>query len=80
MDILKELSMAFIWLIRAGTVTRVAYCFLKMMTSDEEQGVYKKRMRNALVFKCISFSSISRIHMAIKGYDSILFWRIAILS
>lgn len=50
MDILKELSMAFIWLIRAGTTTRIAYCFLKMTQSDEEIGVYKKRMKNALVF------------------------------
>lgn len=50
MDILKDLSIAFIWLIRAGTVTRVAYCFLKIMTNDEEQGVFKKRMKNALVF------------------------------
>lgn len=56
MDILKELSMAFIWLIRAGTVTRIAYCFLKMTQSDEEIGVYKKRMRNAVVFLVLAES------------------------
>lgn len=50
MDILKELSMAFIWLIRAGTVTRLAYCFIKIIQEDEELGVHKRRMRNALVF------------------------------
>ena len=56
MDILKELSTAFIWLIRAGTITRVAYCFLKIMTNDEEQGVFKKRMKNALVFLMLAES------------------------
>ncbi len=48
--------MAFIWLIRAGTVTRVAYCLFKMTQNDEELGVYKKRMRNAVVFLILTES------------------------
>lgn len=56
MDILKELSMAFIWLIRAGTITRVAYCFIKVIQDDEELGVYKKRMKNALIFLILAES------------------------
>lgn len=56
MDILKELSIAFIWLIRAGTVTRIAYCFIKMIQNDEEVGIYKKRMRNAIVFLILAES------------------------
>lgn len=56
MEILKELSIAFVWLIRAGTLTRVAYCFLKMVQSEEEYGMYKKRMTNALVFLILAES------------------------
>lgn len=56
MDILKELSIAFIWLIRAGTVTRIAYCFIKMIQNDEEVGIYKKRMRNSIVFLILAES------------------------
>ena len=56
MDILQELSIAFIWLIRAGTVTRIAYCFIKMIQNDEEVGIYKKRMRNSIVFLILAES------------------------
>ena len=56
MEILKELSIAFIWLIRAGTATRVIYCFLKMGASEEEYGMYKKRMTNSLVFLILAES------------------------
>ncbi len=56
MDILKELSIAFIWLIRAGTVTRIAYCFIKMIQNDEEVGIYKKRMRNVMIFLILAES------------------------
>lgn len=56
MDILKELSIAFVWLIRAGTVTRVAYCFIRMSQNEEEYGMYKKRMINAVVFLILAES------------------------
>ncbi|WP_129721369.1 mercury transporter [Xylanivirga thermophila] len=57
MHILKELSNAFVWLIRIGTATRISYCYVKMINNDaEEAGVYKKRIRNVLVFYVLAES------------------------
>ncbi len=56
MDILKELSNAFVWLIRIGTATRISYCYVKMIGNDEESGVYKKRIKNALGFYILAES------------------------
>lgn len=50
MDIINELALAFILLIRSGSVLRIIYCFIGI-ASDEEQAVtYKKRIKNTIVF------------------------------
>ncbi len=56
MDIIRELSNAFVWLIRIGTGTRIVYCFMKMINNDEEAGIYKKRIRNAIGFLVLAES------------------------
>lgn len=56
MDILKELSNAFVWLIRIGTATRISYCYVKMINNDDEASVYKKRIKNALGFYILAES------------------------
>lgn len=50
MEKLKELAQIFIWFIRAGTTTRVAYCFLRMIGNDEEASIYKRRIKHAIAF------------------------------
>jgi hypothetical protein len=50
MDILKELALAFIMLIRSGAVLRIVYCFICMGTDEEQSTTYKKRIRNSIVF------------------------------
>lgn len=50
MDKLNELAVALIWLLRSGTATRIAYCFIKMIENDDEVNVYKKRIKNVLMF------------------------------
>ncbi|WDV44082.1 mercury transporter [Clostridiaceae bacterium M8S5] len=50
MDILKELSNVLLILIRSGTVFRVVYCFIMMGTDEENEKVYKKRIRNEIIF------------------------------
>ena len=45
-----SISDAVLILIRAGAVCRVAYCFLRLVTADEEAVQYKKRIRSTLVF------------------------------
>lgn len=50
MDHLKELASIFMLFIRAGVVTRVAYCFVRMVGNEDELSVYKRRIKNAIVF------------------------------
>lgn len=50
MDIVNQLAVAFITLIRSGSVLRIIYCFI-VIAGDEEQAVtYKKRIKNTIVF------------------------------
>jgi hypothetical protein len=56
MDELRELAMAFTWLIRVGVGTRITYCFIKMINNDDEASVYKKRIKNAIGFFILSES------------------------
>ncbi|SHH59235.1 mercury transporter [Sporanaerobacter acetigenes] len=55
MDTLVELSNVLIWLVRAGVGARIAYCFVKA-THNEEIEVYKRRMRNTLIFYILAES------------------------
>lgn len=50
MDILKDLALAFIMLIRIGAGLRVVYCFISMGADEEQSGTYNKRIRNTIIF------------------------------
>ena len=50
MSLIDEISNVVLILIRAGTVFRVAYCLLRLVTADEEATQYKKRIRNTIIF------------------------------
>ncbi len=50
MDIVKELALAFIMLIRSGAVLRIIYCFICMSADEEQSATYKKRIKNTLAF------------------------------
>lgn len=50
MDLIYNVSNALQILIRSGAALRVAYCFLRMSMSEEETLMYKKRIRNSIVF------------------------------
>lgn len=50
MDILKELALAFIMLIRSGAVLRTIYCFICIGADEEQSATYKKRIRNTITF------------------------------
>ena len=57
MSLIDEISNAVLILIRAGAVCRVAYCFLRLVTADEEAAQYKKRIRNTVVFYVMAESA-----------------------
>lgn len=54
-------------IIPAGVVMRVLYCLVKMMYSEDEMPVYKKRMVNIIVFGIIAELVLS-IKDMIRGY------------
>ena len=54
MDLLKQMADAFVLLIRVGAAFRLVYCIIRMGMNDEEAGMYKKRVRNVVVFYVIA--------------------------
>ncbi len=50
MDLIDNLSNVLLILIRAGAVFRLAFCFFKMITVEEEAPQFKKRLKNTLFF------------------------------
>ena len=50
MDILRELALAFIMLIRSGSALRIIYCFIAMGADEDQSATYKKRIKNTIVF------------------------------
>lgn len=50
MDIVDEMALAFIILIRSGSVLRIIYCFITMAGDEEQAVTYKKRIKNTIMF------------------------------
>lgn len=50
MDIVKDLGLLFIMLIRSGSVLRIVYCFISMMSDEDQAATYKKRIKNTIAF------------------------------
>lgn len=49
MQTIEEISKLLINVIRAGLGFRVIYCCIMLMAADEEQGTYKRRIKNSLI-------------------------------
>lgn len=49
MQTIEELSNLLINLIRAGLGFRIIYCCIRLMSAEEEQGTYKRRIKNSLI-------------------------------
>ncbi|WP_079492891.1 mercury transporter [Maledivibacter halophilus] len=56
MDLIKELSDAFLILIRVGVTLRVVYCFILMGANEEDESAYKKKIRNIIIFYILAES------------------------
>ena len=55
-------------LIRAGAVFRVSYSFFRMITADEDSAMYKKRVKNTLVFYVIAESAFVIKNLILEYY------------
>lgn len=68
MEILNELiNVLQTIIIPVGVVLRVIYCLIKMMYSEDDTSIYKKRIVNIIIFGIIAEIIIS-IKDMIRGY------------
>lgn len=51
----------------AGGIMRIIYCFLKIITNNEEKTLYKKRIKHVVIFLILS-ESIFVIRALIEFY------------
>ena len=55
MDIINELiNVLRIVIIPAGVLLRVIFCLIKIMYSEDEASIYKKRIKNVILFGIIA--------------------------
>jgi len=47
---IDDISKVVIILIRAGAACRLVFCFIRLMTAEEEALQFKKRIRNTILF------------------------------
>ena len=45
-----DLSNAIILLVRVGAVFRLVYCFIRLISAEEEAAQYRKRAKNTVLF------------------------------
>ena len=57
MSYIDQISNAVLILIRAGAVCRITYCFLRLVTAEEEAVQYKKRIRNTFILYILAESA-----------------------
>ncbi|MCM1991346.1 mercury transporter [Oceanirhabdus seepicola] len=69
MELVKEMANAFVMLIRVGVVLRVVYCFIRMGVSEDESAMFKKRLKNSVMFYVLA-ESIWGIKDLVLGYYS----------
>jgi hypothetical protein len=66
-SIIDDISRVIIWLIRAGAIFRIAYCFFCLISNEEEAQSFKSRIKNVLLFYIIA-ESIFQIKNIIIHY------------
>jgi len=54
MQYIDDISGVVITLIRAGAAFRVAFCFIRMITAEEEAPQFRKRIRNTVLFYIVA--------------------------
>ena len=54
MDLVNQISLVLIDLIRVGAVFRLVYCLFRLISAEDEAATYKKRARNVVIFYIIA--------------------------
>jgi hypothetical protein len=69
MNIVDEMALAFMVLIRSGSVLRIIYCFITMAGDDEQAATYKKRIKNTIMFYIMAESVYVIRDLALHYYS-----------
>lgn len=67
MELINEMSQAFILLIRAGAGLRIIYCFIVMAADEEQAATYQKRIKHTIIFYILA-ESVNLIKEMILSY------------
>jgi hypothetical protein len=54
MDTINEISGFIQILILLGVTARIIFCFIRLQSAEEDSGLYKKRLKHALLFLILS--------------------------
>lgn len=54
MNILDDISKVMLSLIRVGTSFRFIYCMVMLQGAEDEAGIFKTRLKHAVIFYIIS--------------------------
>ncbi len=54
MQMIDDISKVVVWLIRAGAAFRLCYCLFRMISTDDDSAMYKKRSKHTIVFYIIA--------------------------
>ena len=69
MDLIDNVSQAVIIIIRVGAVFRAAFCFFRLLTSEEEAAQYRKRLKHVLLFYVLAESAFLLKDLVLAYYQ-----------
>lgn len=68
MEYLSQIYAIMLSLIVIGSIMRIAYCLIQIMINGDDRGQMVQRVKNALVFACISVGVSSFAYAVINRY------------
>ena len=68
MQYLSQIYLILLTLIVSGGIMRIAYCFVQIMINGDERGQMVQRIKNAVLFLCISAAVGSLAYIIANNY------------
>lgn len=68
MDYVQSILRWLLYILPAAVGARCAYCLCLMTTDREQEAIYRRRIRNALIFLVIAESVDGLIHILVSYY------------
>lgn len=68
MDYVQSILRWLLYILPAAVGARCAYCLCLMATDREQEAIYRRRIRNALIFLVIAESVDGLLHILVGYY------------